>query len=68
MTISLGALIGWGLFLAMFWMAVGIVGTVYYFKRWRRKVLLVVETYKERAKAAERIMRQGVKPGPIEKG
>lgn len=61
-------ILGWSLVLLMVGIAGGIVGTTYYFRRWRKKVVLLIDTYKGRAREAERIIREGRKPGPIEKG
>lgn len=69
MTISIFALVGWGLFLVAVGIIIGIVGTTYYFKRFRKRALELIETYKDRAKRAEHIIRgKAEKPGPIERG
>ena len=71
MFLSWIAIIGWSLFLATFGIVVGIIGTTYYFKRFRKRALQLIDTYKDRARRAEAIIRTGqdsMKPGPIEKG
>jgi hypothetical protein len=68
MQIGWWGVIGWLLAVLVTGMLIGIIGTTYYFRRWRKKVTLLIDTYKQRAREAERIMRKGVsKPGSIEK-
>jgi len=63
----------WGWISAAFFagITVGIIGTVLYFRRWRKKVLAAVNTYKVKAERLEKAWsaKQTLeKPGGIEKG
>ena len=71
MFISWIAIIGWVLFILVAGILIGIIGTTYYFKRFRKRALQLIDTYKDRARRAEAIIRTGqdtMKPGSLEKG